>query len=80
MGRRDHARGDRDLAIFTHWSYRPLLEDAQDRALNLERQVADLVEEQGAVLGRDEQPCPLLQRAREGSLRVTEELGGDQVT
>src|SRR5262249_62020035 len=55
-----------------------LLEDAQKGCLRLERQVADLVEKEGAAVGRTDKPGPILGGARERALLVAEELALDQ--
>src|SRR6266576_902788 len=56
----------------------PLLQDAQQRDLRLGGQVADLIEENGAAVGSLEPSQASLQRAREGALFVTEELGRNE--
>src|SRR5712671_2327569 len=53
----------------------PLLQHAQQRDLRLGGQVADFIEENGAAVGGLEPSQASLQRAREGALFVTEELG-----
>ena len=45
-----------------------LLEDAEELRLSLERQLADLVEEDGAALAPHEQTVALAHRARERAL------------
>ena len=79
VGRRDQAdvdlhgflRADRiDLA---------LLDGAQELDLRVERQLADLVEEQRAAVGLDELADVALGRAREGALLVAEQDRLDQV-
>ncbi len=56
-----------------------LLEHAQELRLRLERELADLVEEDAAAVGELEPPAPLLGRAGEGALLVAEELALDQL-
>ncbi len=65
------ARADRlDLA---------LLHRAQELHLHFERQVADLVEEQGAAIGVDEFAAVLFGGPRKGALLVAEEDALDQI-
>ena len=59
-------------------SKRPVLQDAQQLGLRLERHLADLVEEQGAPVGGLEAPLALAQRAGEGAALVAEQLGLDE--
>src|SRR5262245_44735746 len=56
-----------------------LLEHPQQLCLGLERQFADLVEQQRAAVRELEAPAPLLGGTGEGALLVTEELAFDQV-
>src|SRR3989475_9380324 len=56
----------------------PLLQHAQQRDLRLGGQVADFIEENGAAVGGLEPSQASLQRAREGALFVTEELGRNE--
>ncbi len=51
-----------------------LLEDPQQLDLHAGRDVADLVEQQRAAVGRLEQADPVLRSARERAARVAEEL------
>ena len=55
-----------------------LLDQAQHLHLERERQLADLVEEERAAVGRLEQAGLVVQRAREGALHVAEQLGFEQ--
>ena len=55
-----------------------LLEDAQELRLRHQRQVADLVEEQGPAVGQFDPSEPPLVRAGEGALLVAEDLGLEQ--
>ena len=55
------------------------LDGAQQLGLGLEREVADLVEEQRALVGALEPAALLLHRAGEGPLLVTEQLALDEV-
>ena len=56
----------------------PLLQHAQERDLRLGREVADLVQEDRAAMGRFKTPQPPLQRPGEGAFLVPEQFGGDQ--
>ena len=56
----------------------PLLQDAQQLDLRLERQLADLVEEQRPAVRQLEPPLAPLHGAGEGALLVTEQLALDQ--
>src|SRR3989442_209070 len=56
----------------------PLLQHAQQRDLRLGGQVADFIEEHGAAVGGFEPSQASLQRAREGALFVSEELGRNE--
>src|SRR6185312_3691262 len=55
------------------------LEHAQEVRLELDRQLADLVEEQRAAARLDEVTIALLDRAGERALLVTEQVRGDQL-
>ena len=55
-----------------------LLEDAQELRLDLQRQLADLVEEERAPVGQLEEADPPGDGAGEGALLVAEELALDQ--
>jgi hypothetical protein len=50
----------------------PLLQHAQERDLRLSREVADLVQEDGATMGRFKATQPPLQRPGEGAFLVPE--------
>ena len=56
----------------------PLLQHAQQLALQLERDLADLVEKQRAAVGQFEPADAVAQRAGEGALDVAEELALEQ--
>src|SRR5262249_11113723 len=51
-----------------------LLEDAEQLRLHRRRHLADLVEEDGALLGRLEEPAAVVRRARERASPVAEQL------
>ncbi|KAK0329393.1 hypothetical protein LTR94_037021, partial [Friedmanniomyces endolithicus] len=53
------------------------MQHAQQRGLRVERQVIDLVQEQGAAVGVDELPDAPFERARERALFVAEQLAFD---
>src|SRR5205823_1500853 len=55
-----------------------LLEHAEELRLQLERDVPDLVEEEGSAIRQLEPPDPLCDRAREGAALVAEELALEQ--
>ena len=55
------------------------LQEAQQIGLNIDVEVADLVEKQRAAVGRFDEAMLARGRAGEGALFVTEELGGDQI-
>ena len=57
---------------------RPSLQHAQQLGLHVQREVADLVDEQRAALGRFEPAHPAGDGAREGPLHVAEQLAFDQ--
>ena len=52
-----------------------LLQDAQEFGLQFERQFADLIQEQRAVVGLLKTPIALLHGAREGAFDMAEQLG-----
>ncbi len=62
----------------THGPHRPVLQHVQQLRLQRRRHLADLVEEQRAAMGLDEQPRALAGGARERSARVTEQLALQQ--
>src|SRR5262245_25127770 len=72
--RRDAAEVHLDRAVAAHTRDLPFLEDAQEIRLRLERDVADLVEEDRPAVGDLELPLPSILRPRERSLLVAEQL------
>src|SRR5215470_3008847 len=56
-----------------------LLQRAQQLALELEGDLAHLIEEERALVGQLEPPDPVPDRSREGTLHVTEELALEQL-
>src|SRR5262249_12026779 len=77
--RGDDADVDGLLALTAESLEAMLLEEAQELPLQLRRQLADLVEEDGAARRRLEPAGLVLPRAGEGALHVAEELALDQV-
>src|SRR5213079_3622399 len=75
---RDHADVDLDRLAAGDALEPLVLEDAQDLGLELERHVADLVEEQRAAVGELELAFLLLGRAGERALLVAEQLALEQ--
>ena len=78
MGRGDDPRVDADRPRAAEALDLALLEHAQQLDLDLDRQVADLVEEQRRVIGELEAPDLPRQRAGEGPLLAAEQLALDQ--
>jgi len=70
----DHAHVDCDLLAPAEPLDRTLLQEAQQLGLQRARQVADLVEEQRALVRRLDLADGLLRRAGEGALLVAEQL------
>src|SRR3989475_9896325 len=77
--RRDDARVYGDRAGAAHASHLTLLEDAEQLRLRGRREVADLVEEQGAAARRLERPLAHRHGAREGAALVAEQLALHEV-
>ena len=69
----------RTLRRGPHGAHLARLEDAQEPALERERHLADLVEEQGPPVGLQEGAEAALGGAREGPALVAEQLALDQV-
>ena len=59
VGRGDHPDVDRHRLVGADRDHLPLLERGQQLGLEVERQIADLVEEQGAAVGRLHPPDPV---------------------
>ena len=78
VGAGDDADVERHRPGRPHRPHLAVLDDPQQLDLEQQRQLADLVEEQGAVVGRHEQPGVGLQRAGEGAPDVAEELALDE--
>src|SRR5262249_22298613 len=74
VARRDDPRLERVRARIADALERALLEHAQQLRLELERNLADLVEEQRALAGELEPPGAVSDRAGERALDVTEQL------
>ena len=79
VGRADDPRVDRDRLPPADPLDHPLLEEAQQLDLQRQRNVADLVEEQGAALGELDLADVRLDRAGERAALVAEQLGLEQV-
>ena len=77
-GRGDHAHVDAARLRFAERAHFLLLEDAQQLDLERQRQLADLVEEERAAVGLDEEAAPRAVGAGEGALGVPEELALEQ--
>ncbi len=78
VGGRDHAHVDGAGALLADALEMALLQHAQQLALQLERDFADLVEEQRAAVGELEAADAVAQRAGERALHVAEELALEQ--
>ena len=78
VGRRDQPEVDGDRSVAAEPLESALLEHAQQLGLRDDRQVADLVEEQRAVVGQFEAAGLAVVRAGEGALLVAEDLGFEQ--
>ena len=79
VGRGDDADVDLDRLDAAEAHELALLDDAQQLGLGLERDVADLVEEDRALVGQLEQPLLRVDRAGERALHVAEEVRLEQV-
>ena len=78
VGRRNHADVNGDRLVCPHWNDLPLLQRGQELGLKVERQVADLVEEEGAVVSGLEPADALAGSAGERALGVAAQLGLEQ--
>ncbi|MNC47295.1 hypothetical protein D3C75_963480 [compost metagenome] len=79
MGSRQHPHIDLDRLVAAHPLDLRLLQEAQQVGLKIQRQVADLVEEQGTAMGRLDPTDLALVGTSEGPLLVTEQFGLDQL-
>ena len=79
MGRAEQAHVDRQLGDRADRPHRALLDRAQQLRLHRQRQVADLVEEQRAAVGRLEEALAVVGGAGERALAIAEELGLEQL-
>ncbi len=79
MGGADDPRIDRNGDAPADPLDHPLLEEAQQLDLQRQRNVADLVEEQGAALGQLDLADVRLDRAGERAALVAEQFGLEQV-
>ena len=78
VGRRDHAQVHLQRLGRADGHDLPFLEHAQERGLRLLRQVRDLVEEQGAAVGRAHEAQLVAHGSGERALHVAEELALDE--
>ena len=79
VGSRHHSRLNRDGAIAPDAGNDALLENAQELGLSRQRQLPNLVQEQGAALRGLEGPFPGGRSAGEGPALMAEELTLDQI-
>jgi hypothetical protein len=79
VGRGDHADVDPRRPGLAHAPDLTLLQHAQELRLQVEGQLADLVEEERPTVGRLDQPLLRLGRAGERAAHVAEQLGRDQL-
>ena len=77
-GRGNHPDVGLLFPLGAHWAVGVALEQAQQAGLGLERQLADLVQEERAPPGGPDQPIPPLLGTGEGPSLVAEQLGLDQ--
>src|SRR6185369_8942028 len=73
--REDEPHIDRAMLVLADATYRLRLEHAQELRLHALRQLADLVDEDGAAVRGLDRAGPHARRARERSACMTEELG-----
>ena len=78
MGGREHPHVHLARHAFAEPADLSFLEHAQQHPLSGERQVADLVEEHRAAVGRFEDTLAIAVRAREGAARVAEQIRKEQ--
>src|SRR6266511_6001987 len=77
VGRRQDADVDSNRARTADALERPVLQNAQQFRLHLQRQVTDFVEEQCPAVGGLEAPKPALDGTRKGALLMPEQLALD---
>ena len=80
VGRGDDAHVDGDVGLAADRAEPALLQDAQQLHLQVQRQLADLVEEERAAVGAAEAARAVGDGAGEGAAHVAEELALDQVS
>src|SRR4030095_13537108 len=78
VGRRNQTHVDLPEVVAAHRSKLARLENAEERRLRCRRQLAKLVEEQGALVRRSDEPLPRGHRTRERPSLVPEELAVDE--
>ncbi len=79
VGRGDDADIDRHRPVGADRRDLPLFEHGEQFGLQMQRQIADLVEEQGAAAGRLDAPDPVALGVGKGAFHMTEQLGIDQL-
>ena len=79
VGGEQETDGHRALLLLAHPPVGAGLEHAQERGLHLQRQLADLVEKQGRVVGERQQPLAGLVGPGERALDVAEQLAPGQL-
>ena len=72
--RRDDPHVDREFLVVANGEHPPLLEHAQQLRLEIQLEIADLIEKEDAAAGGANQPWPLAFRARERAAAVAEQL------
>ena len=78
VGRGDHAHVDRNRLVGADRHDLALLEGGQQLGLEVKRQIADLVEEQGTLIGGFEAAHAIAGSAGEGAFHMPEQLGFEQ--
>ena len=73
--RTDKAEINFDLVITTHPLHRPVFQDAQQFGLKRQRHIPDLVEKQGASMGKLDTALARLVCAGKGAFLMAEDLG-----
>ncbi len=79
VGRSDHPDVDFFVRVRSHFAHRALVEYAQQRRLQIERHLADLVEEDGAAVSLGEGSSAIGDSARERAFDVSEKGALDQL-
>ena len=79
IGRGDEPRVDLDRRLAAHAAEAPFLQDTQQPRLQLQRHLADLVEEDRAAVRELEGAAAVAVRPGEGAAHVPEELALDEL-